>query len=170
MFMSKNKKMLIGSSFIAVAIIFILIAATPGSAGVEIKIKEVLENQDKYTEKFVTTEGLLIADSIEWDAKNLELKFTVRDEADGSKLNVLYNGVKPDNFTNDIICILEGAPSETEEGLFIAESVKTKCPSKYEGKEDQYDSEMHEEMNNGTYDPQTHTIQPSEGGTEATTN
>lgn len=166
--MSKNKKMFIGSSIIAVAIIFILVAATPGSAGVEVGIKEVLNDQGKYSEKFVTTEGLLIADSIEWDSKKLELKFTVRDEADGSKLNVIYNGVKPDNFTDDIICILEGAPSTTEEGLFVAESVKTKCPSKYEGQEDGYDAEMHENMNGGTYDPETHTIKSSDEGTEAT--
>ena len=166
--MSKNKKMFAGAGMIALAIIFILIAATPGSAGVEIKLKELLSNQDKYAEEFVTTEGLLIADSIEWDAKNLELKFTVRDADDDSKLHVIYNGVKPDNFTNDIICILEGSPSKTEAGLFVAESVKTKCPSKYEGKEDGYDADMHEQMNNGTYDPKTHQVIPSEEGTKAT--
>ena len=163
--MSKNKKMFIGAGVIAAAILFILIGASTGSAGVEIEIKEILDNQQDYPNKYGTTEGLVMAETIEWDAQNLELTFMVEDEQDGSQLKVRYNGVKPDNFTDEIICIIEGAPSETEAGLFIAESVKTKCPSKYEGKEDQYDANMHEQMN-GTYDPETHTFTPAEGSEE----
>ena len=98
--------------------------------------------------------------------KNLELVFTVEDATDGSQLKVKYNGVKPDNFTDEIICIIEGKPSETEDGLFLAENVKTKCPSKYEGQEDGYDAEMHENMNKGSYNPETHTFTPEEEGTE----
>ena len=37
--MSKNKKMFIGAGVIAAAILFILIGASTGSAGVEIEIK-----------------------------------------------------------------------------------------------------------------------------------
>ena len=160
--MSKNKKIFIGAGVIAAAIIFILFGASSGSAGVEIKIKEILQNQENYVDKFVTTEGLLMAETVEWDAEKLELLFTVEDAEDGSQLRVQYNGVKPDNFTDEIICILEGRPSETKEGLFIAENVKTKCPSKYEGQEDNYDAEMHENMNKGTYNPETHTFTPAE--------
>ena len=86
--MSKNKKMFIGAGVIAAAILFILIGASTGSAGVEIEIKEILDNQQDYTNKYVTTEGLLMAETIEWDAQNLELTFMVEDEQDGSQLKV----------------------------------------------------------------------------------
>ncbi|MGJ7921327.1 cytochrome c maturation protein CcmE [Neobacillus sp. LXY-4] len=140
--MKKNTVVMIGGFIIAGAIIFLLMAATPGSSGVELKMDELLKNQEKYSDGyFVTVEGLLIEDSIQWDADKIELKFDVKDN-DGNIMHVIYNGVKPDNFSEGVIAILQGAP--TEKDTFVAESVKTRCPSKYEG----------QDMKN--YDPETH--------------
>lgn len=140
--MKKNTMVTIGGLIIAGAIVFLLMAATPGSSGVEITLKELTENQQKYEDNYVTVEGLLIADSVLWDADKIEIQFKVKDN-DGNTLHVIHNGVKPDNFTEGVIVILQGNPSK-EKGEFVAETVKTRCPSKYEGENmENYDPEAH---------------------------
>lgn len=144
--MKKNTIVMLGGFIIAGAIVFLLMAATPGSSGIELKLNELLENQEKYKDDFVTVEGLLIQESIKWDADKIQLKFDVQD-ADGNVLHVIHDGVKPDNFTEGVITILQGAP--TEMNTFVAESVKTRCPSKYEGQDmENYDAEAHKDKLN----------------------
>lgn len=145
--MKKNTMVSIGGLIIAGAIVFLLMAATPGSSGVEITLKELNENQQKYEENYVTVEGLLIEESVEWNADKIELQFEVKD-SDGNKLHVTHNGVKPDNFTEGVIVILQGNPAK-EQGEFIAETVKTRCPSKYEGQDmENYDPKAHKDKLN----------------------
>jgi cytochrome c-type biogenesis protein CcmE len=144
--MKKNTIMTMAGLAIAAAILILLMAATPASSGVELPLKELLENQEKHQDDFVTVEGLLIEDSIEWDADKIELKFDVQDE-EGNKMHVTYNGVKPDNFSEGVIAILQGYLGEKDS--FTAESVQTRCPSKYEGEDmENYDPELHKEKLN----------------------
>jgi cytochrome c-type biogenesis protein CcmE len=145
--MKKNTMVTIGGLIIAGAIVFLLMAATPGSSGVEITLKELTENQQKYQENFVTVEGLLVEESVKWDADKIQIQFQVKDN-DGNTLHVIHDGVKPDNFTEGVIVILQGAPSK-EKGEFVAETVKTRCPSKYEGEDmEKYDPEAHKDKLN----------------------
>lgn len=150
--MKKNTMVSIGGLIIAGAIVFLLMAATPGSSGVEITLKELTENQAKYEQNYVTVEGLLIEDSINWNADKIELQFQVKDN-EGNILHVIHNGVRPDNFTDGVIVILQGNPSK-EKGEFVAETVKTRCPSKYEGENmKNYDPETHKDkLNNSSTD------------------
>ncbi|WP_040208128.1 cytochrome c maturation protein CcmE [Neobacillus jeddahensis] len=139
--MKKNTIVMLGGFIIAGAIVFLLMAATPGSSGVELTMKELLATQNQHQDDYVTVEGLLIEDSIKWDADKIELKFDVKDN-DGNLMHVIHNGTKPDNFSEGVITILQGAP--TKKDTFVAETVKTRCPSKYEGKDmKDYDPETH---------------------------
>ncbi|MDX8359494.1 MULTISPECIES: cytochrome c maturation protein CcmE [Bacillaceae] len=144
--MNKNKKVLFGGSLIIIAILTLLIAATPGSSGTELTLTQLLANEEKYSDKFVMTQGLLIEDSIDWNADNIELRFTVRDE-DGNELPIFYQGVRPDNFSEDVTAIVEGYIQE--DGVFFAEKLQTKCPSKYEDQDkSDYDPELHKKIEN----------------------
>lgn len=146
--MKKNTIVMLGGFIIAGAIVFLLMAATPGSSGVELTMKELLATQEQHKDDFVTVEGLLIEDSIKWDAKKIELKFDVKDN-DGNVMHVIHHGTKPDNFSEGVITILQGAP--TKKNTFVAETVKTRCPSKYEGKDiKDYDPETHKDKLNKT--------------------
>jgi len=146
--MKKNTIVMLGGFIIAGAIVFLLMAATPGSSGVELTMKELLATQEQHKDDFVTVEGLLIEDSIKWDANKIELKFDVQDN-DGNVMHVIHNGTKPDNFSEGVITILQGAP--TKKNTFVAETVKTRCPSKYEGKDiKDYDPETHKDKLNKT--------------------
>lgn len=144
--MKKNTIVMLGGFVIVGAIIFLLMAATPGSSGIELKMDELLKNQEKYQDDYVTVEGLLIGDSIKWDADKIQLKFDLKDN-DGNLMHVIHDGIKPDNFAEGVIVILQGSP--TNKNTFVAETVKTRCPSKYEGKDmKNYDPETHKDKLN----------------------
>lgn len=142
--MKKNTIVLLAGFVIAGAIVFLLMAATPGSSGIELKMDELLKTQAQHKDDFVTVEGLLKEDTIQWNPDNIELKFDLHDSK-GNILHVVHNGPKPDNFSEGVIVILQGSP--TEKDLFKAETVKTRCPSKYEGEDmKDYDPKKHEKM------------------------
>lgn len=142
--MKKNTKVLLGSSVIILSILTLLIIATPASSGKEVSIGYINENSSELTDTYITTEGLLVEGSEEWNADDIELKFTLEGE-DGAQLPVVYHGVEPDNFTDEVIIIVQGYLQDN--GIFAAEKVQTRCPSTYEGIDpDEYDPEIHRNM------------------------
>lgn len=144
--MSKNKKIITALSLMAVAIFIMAFSSMPSAGSKEITISEVVNGADTFDGDYIMTEGLLNKESIQWDADKIELRFEIMDENELA-LPVYYKGVQPDNFTDDVIVIVEGFIDEN--GVFEAEKVLTKCPSKYEGEDmENYDGEMHQEIFN----------------------
>ncbi|MCM3670130.1 cytochrome c maturation protein CcmE [Mesobacillus maritimus] len=142
--MSKNQKIITALSLMAAAIIIMTFASMPSAGSKELTISDVMANAEKYDGDYIMTEGLLNKESVQWNADKIELQFEIYDENE-TKLPVVYEGVQPDNFTEDVIVIVEGFISKN--GVFEAEKVMTKCPSKYEGEDmENYDSEMHKEI------------------------
>jgi cytochrome c-type biogenesis protein CcmE len=127
-----NKKVLIGSLIIVGAIFALLLFATPGTTGVEVSVGDIITSPQKYDNKFIMVSGNVIGDSIAWDAENTKLNFAVDNE--GVSMNVTHKGTRPDNFDDGVIAILEGN-YDAENQIFVADRLKTRCPSKYEGEE-----------------------------------
>lgn len=130
--MKRNTKVLFGGSAIVLSILILLITATPASSGSEITILEAIENVEKYEGRYITTEGYIVPGTIDWNAEAIELRFSIEDE-EGNELQVFHNGVKPDNFSDDVIVIVHGYL--LDENTFEAERVQTRCPSSYEGED-----------------------------------
>ncbi|MBP2241499.1 cytochrome c-type biogenesis protein CcmE [Cytobacillus eiseniae] len=144
--MTKNKKIVFGLSLVAAAIMIMFFSTMPSAGSKEIAIEELLNNKDSFKDEYVMTQGLLIEDSVQWNADKIELRFEIVEDGRDRILPVIYNGVKPDNFSEDVIVIVEGFLNE--KGEFEAERVQTKCPSKYEGEDpENYDPEMHQNRN-----------------------
>lgn len=142
--MTKNKKIVTSLVLIAVAIMIMMFSSMPSASSKEITITELVNNGEKFKDDYIMTQGLLNKDSIQWDADKIELQFEIYDENDVS-LSVFHQGIKPDNFSDDVIVLVEGFINE--KGVFEAEKVQTKCPTKYEGEDmDNYDPEMHKEI------------------------
>ncbi|MFT9600498.1 cytochrome c maturation protein CcmE [Mesobacillus sp.] len=142
--MSKNKKIVVGLSLAAVAFVIMMFSTMPSAGSKEITIGDLSKNGSKYEGDYIMTQGLLNKDSVKWDADKLELRFELYEEGQGT-LKVFHKGIKPDNFTEDVIVLVEGFIQE--DGVFEAEKVQTKCPTKYEGEDmENYDTEMHKEM------------------------
>lgn len=142
--MSKNKKIIFGLSFVAAAFVIMMFSTMPSAGSKEITIADLREETEKYEGDYIMTQGLLNKESIQWNADKLELRFEIYEEGQGT-LEIFHKGIKPDNFTEDVIVLVEGFIKEN--GVFEAEKIQTKCPSKYEGEDiEKYDSEMHKEM------------------------
>ena len=82
--------------------------------------------------KKVQVAGGLVEGSTEYIDASEELRFAIVDE-EGHTLTVLYSGVKPGNFEEAVQIVAVGSYSE---GVFRAEQLLVKCPSKYQGLED----------------------------------
>jgi cytochrome c-type biogenesis protein CcmE len=142
--MSKNKKILSALALMGIAVFIMAFASMPAAGSKEITITNLVEESSKFDGDYVMTQGLLIKDTIQWNADKLELRFEIYDENE-TVLQVFHKGVQPDNFTDDVIVIVEGFLQD--DGVFEAEKVMTKCPSKYEGEDmENYDGEMHKEL------------------------
>lgn len=142
--MSKNKKIVVGLSLAAVAFVIMMFSTMPSAGSKEITIGDLSKSGSKYEGDYIMTQGLLNKESVKWDADKLELRFELYEEGQGT-LKVFHKGIKPDNFTEDVIVLVEGFIQE--DGVFEAEKVQTKCPTKYEGEDmENYDTEMHKEM------------------------
>ncbi|WP_249365514.1 cytochrome c maturation protein CcmE [Cytobacillus citreus] len=123
----------------------------PSAGSKEVSIEELMTKKDIYQDEYVLTQGLLKEDSVKWNADKIELKFEIFEEGKTTYLPIRYEGVKPDNFSDDVIVIVEGYLRE--DGVFEAEKVQTKCPSKFEVEDPKnYDAEMHKKINENKQD------------------
>jgi cytochrome c-type biogenesis protein CcmE len=80
----------------------------------------------------VQVAGGLVENSTEYVDATEELRFEMIED-NGSTMTVVYKGVKPGNFEEAIQIVAVGAYTE---GAFHAEQLLVKCPSKYQGLED----------------------------------
>lgn len=96
-------------------------------------VAEILTDGVLAEERGVRISGEVEDGTIVYDQKELQLTFAVRDMEDAGKtMKVVYNGVKPDAFKEDVEVILEGRYNQPE-NTFYARTLLAKCPSKYEG-------------------------------------
>lgn len=92
-------------------------------------------DQARSANRVVQVAGGLVAGSSSYDQASSSLLFTLEDEESGETLPVAYEGVKPANF-EDAISIVAIGEYSTETGIFQAEKLLVKCPSKYQGVEE----------------------------------
>lgn len=92
-------------------------------------------DQARSADRVVQVAGGLVAGSSSYDQASSSLLFTLEDEESGETLPVAYEGVKPANF-EDAISIVAIGQYSTETGIFQAEKLLVKCPSKYQGVEE----------------------------------
>lgn len=87
-------------------------------------------------DKAVRVGGLVIDGSIDYNQRDLTLRFALKDENNPQEtINAVYNGAKPDAFEPEIEALLEGT-YDREKNLFLAETLLVKCPSKYESEQE----------------------------------
>ena len=106
-------------------------------------------------ERTVQVMGKVDFERVEYDTDNSRLKFAIYDAeatnaATAPRMEVVYYGVVPGNFDQATSVVLKGKPSE--DGMFVAEQMLVKCPSKYqgEGDEEYQDMQKHNEATGET--------------------
>jgi cytochrome c-type biogenesis protein CcmE len=81
------------------------------------------------SDRLVRVTGVVVGQTIVWDAEELKLRFDIADE-DGASISVEYSGVRPDLLEDGTQAVVEGSLRDAT--TFDASAILLKCPSKYE--------------------------------------
>lgn len=122
-----NKRLLIG----AVIIVVSLVAAW--GAFQDSLTAYVDFDKARRMNKNCQVMGNIVKDEVVYDIQSATLRFPITDE-DGDRLEVHYSGVVPGNFDQAESVVAIG---RYKRNRFEAERLLVKCPSKYQGFEDE---------------------------------
>ena len=146
-------KFVIGGLLIVAAIVYLIMSSAQANAQYFMTIDEVGANGSDLQGRDLRVSGAVVGDSIQYDPQSLTLTFTVAhipgdnkeiEQAGGlaevlhlavsdpsrSKMEVVYNGPKPDLLRNEAQAIMTG--SIGQDGKFYADELLLKCPTRYE--------------------------------------
>lgn len=146
-------KFFVGGLLIVAAIVYLIVTSTKASAQYFLTVDELNQKGAEIVGREIRVSGAVIGDTIQYDAQNLNLTFDIAHvpgdnneiEAQGglavvlheavidpnrTRIKVEYNGVMPDLLRNEAQAIMTGRMNEN--GVFIAEELLLKCPTKYE--------------------------------------
>ncbi len=127
--MKSHKKQVIGGVVICVAVVVILLNALSSCSVKSLTVSELLEKSQSIYGQKVRVDGEVGDGSVVRDTESTRLTFTLLDENDIDSVLVVYAGFEPDNFREGRGVTIEGKLSS--DGVFTAESIFTKCASKY---------------------------------------
>ncbi len=122
-------KFLVGGLVILAAIAYVTFSSFQSNAVYYYTLQEFNTQRAKVVGQTVRVNGPLDKSSIRLDQKNMVLNFNMTDG--GVILPVVYRGVVPDTLTTGESVVAEGHLDSR--GVFQADTILVKCPSKYEG-------------------------------------
>jgi cytochrome c-type biogenesis protein CcmE len=145
-------KFVIGGVLIFAAVVALAITSLRGNTQYYLTINELLSRSNVETQN-VRISGVVLGDTIQYDASSNMLTFTVANipgdnatiekmgglaqalhiaatDPNAKQLHVRYQGTKPDLLTNEAQAIMTG--SLGSDGVFTVTELLLKCPSRYE--------------------------------------
>jgi cytochrome c-type biogenesis protein CcmE len=140
-------KFLVGGFLILAAVAYLIFSGMTAGARFYITVDDLVNNTE-YAGKTVRVAGVVLGDTIQYDAENLILDFTVANipmEYDNlaealhtaannngaTRIPVhLENEVKPDLLRHEAQAIMSGKLGE--DGVFYATELNLKCPTRFE--------------------------------------
>lgn len=144
---------IVAGLLIVVAVIYLIVSNTGSTAQYFLTVAELQAMDDEARQRNITVSGAVLGETIVYDALVPRVTFTilnvpanpqeierrgglaqvlydtVRDPS-APRLEVVYNGVKPDLLRNEAQAIVRGKMGA--DGRFYADEVLLKCPSRYE--------------------------------------
>lgn len=126
----KKKKFLIGGLIVVLAIGYLGYLGFQNSATYYYTVGELTAQPGPVNGDNIRVNGLVADGSVEQDIKERILRFTIVDAEGENSMPVVYQGVVPDTFKTGSDVVVEGYLNSA--GVFQANNVLAKCPSKYE--------------------------------------
>ena len=130
-------RFLVLGTVVALALGYMIYAAFPGNALYFLTVSEFNTKVSAQDGRTVRVSGKLVEGSFQREGSSMLSLFSIQDKADGiagQQLAASYQGVMPDLFFNPHTeIILEG--SFGPQGVFEADAIMVKCPSKYQSLE-----------------------------------
>ncbi len=125
----KHKKFFIAAIPIVLVLGFLGYKGFASSATYYYTVAEFAAQQSAFVDKNVRVEGKVAEGTV--DRKGTTVKFTMTDGT--NNLPVTYTGVIPDTFKDSAEAVVEGKLNSA--GVFEANTLLAKCPSKYEAQQ-----------------------------------
>jgi cytochrome c-type biogenesis protein CcmE len=129
-----NKRLVVG---LAVIIVFLVLAFTAFEDSLTAYVDF---EQARRLERNCQVMGEIVKEEVDYDARVGELRFPIIDDREDRML-VRYAGTIPGNFEQAKSVVAIG---RYQQGYFAAERLLVKCPSKYQGLEEQGEKNPHE--------------------------
>lgn len=146
-------KFIIGGLLIIAAVVYLIVSSTQASAQYFLTVTELVAKGNSVAGRDLRISGAVIGDSIQYDPQTLNLTFIIADipgdnkeierlgglaevlhqavtDPNRQRVEVIYNGPKPDLLRNEAQAIVTGQIGE--DGKFYADELLLKCPTKYE--------------------------------------
>ena len=131
--LGRHSKLLIAAVVLAAAFAYFGFAAFTDATGYYVTVDEAVAMGDQLFGETFQLKGRLTADSFVREEGSTTAHFTL--EENGAQIPATYEGALPDLFFNEhseIVLAGQFGPS----GLFEADRVLIKCPSKYQSSEE----------------------------------
>ena len=148
-----RSKFILGGLFILAAVVYLIFSSTQQSAEYFLTIDELKAKGNSVVDQNLRLSGAVIGDSIQYDPQTLTLTFDVAHvPGDNSEIEalgglaavlkaavadptrthvtVVYVGPKPDLLRSEAQAIMTGHLGA--DGIFYADELLLKCPTKYE--------------------------------------
>ena len=146
-------KFVVGGLLILAAVVYLIVTSTQNTAQFFLTVQELKDRGSAIAGQSVRVSGAVIGESIQYDPQKLELRFTVAsvpgdqkeidaqgglakvlydavNDPNAARMEVIYTGVKPDLMKGEAQAIMDGRIDEN--GLFHADTLLMKCPTRYE--------------------------------------
>ncbi len=126
---NKNLKFIIGGVLLIGLVVVLIVQATVTTGAYYLTVSEIHQQASTLYGQRVRVSGQVVDGSEDWDPQSVVLRFAIQDE-DGSQLPIVFYGPRPDNFQRAASAIIEGELEPN--GVFRADNLLLKCPSRYE--------------------------------------
>jgi len=127
-----NAKLLVAATVLVMAVGFLVFNAMGSSMAYYQTLGELRESGKDVTGERVRVGGDVVPGSIDRIGLEDEIRFTVTDGE--QTMDMVYSEVVPDIFKDDVEVVAEGHVGP--DGVFQAETLLTKCPSRFEAAEE----------------------------------
>lgn len=146
-------KFIIGGALILAAVTWLVISSMKTNAEYFMTVDEVLRNEQTLVGRNLRISGAVVGTTIGYNPETMELSFEIADipgdnaeieeqgglaavlhaaviDLERSRILVVYQGARPDLLNDEAQAVVTGKLGE--DGIFYAEELLLKCPTKYE--------------------------------------
>ena len=134
----KKTKFIAGLTIIVICMLYLVISGFQKTAIYYFTVTEFEAREAEFVDRRIKLAGKVVPGSVRKDNRTSAIRFQIWEPLEGAPgsfsapRTVHYRGIVPDTFKDDADIVLEGKPGA--DGVFRAETLLAKCPSKYEGK------------------------------------
>jgi cytochrome c-type biogenesis protein CcmE len=150
---TNRMKFIIGGLLIVAAVIYLIVSSSQAYGQYFLTIEELQSKGESMVGREVRVSGAVLGDTIQYDTQNIVLNFSVANvpadnnvieeqgglaavlhaavsDPNRARMQVVYHNVKPDLLRNEAQAIMTGKLGK--DGIFYADELLLKCPTKYE--------------------------------------